>query len=115
VFVEFEVARAWVWRSRLSCTLTHYAVDVGAYDWSVASGWFTPTKPEQVEAPFIERYGGGAEHDHYTDGGSDPTTEQRVPPPLGFRPAAGLGRCRSRGPHGVAVQRAPPAGVVHLA
>jgi hypothetical protein len=86
VFVGFEAARAWVWRNRLSGTLTRYPVGRGTYDWSVASGWLKPKKPEHFEPRFIERYSGGAEHYHYDDGGGDPPTEHRSPSRWDFGP-----------------------------
>jgi hypothetical protein len=69
VFSSREVAVRWIAGHRLTGMITEYPVDVGVYDWALASGSFRPRKPQHSSAEFI---GGSTtavqEHEHFTDG-----------------------------------------------
>lgn len=69
MFSSREVAVRWIAGHRLTGMITEYPVDVGVYDWALASGSFRPRKPQHSSAEFI----GGfttvvQEHEHFTDG-----------------------------------------------
>ena len=68
VFSSLETAEEWIKRYSLSGTLTLYRVDVGAYDWAVANGYFKPSKPHHKTPEFIGRFSGGDIHYHYESG-----------------------------------------------
>lgn len=68
VFSSVATAEAWIKQHGLSGTLTMYRMDVGAYDWAVANGYFTPSKPHHQTSDFIGRFAGGDIHFHYETG-----------------------------------------------
>ena len=68
VFTNKALAEQWIKRHRLTGVLTLYPVDVGAYDWALESGLFSPRKPHESEPEFIGGFSGGMEHYHYEDG-----------------------------------------------
>jgi hypothetical protein len=68
VFSTRERAEAWIATHRLTGLLTMYRLDVGAWDWAMQNGRFTPKKPEHTTAQFIGRFAGGDVHVHYEDG-----------------------------------------------
>lgn len=68
VFSSLEVAEAWIKQHALSGTVTLYRMDVGAYDWAVANGYFAPSKPHHRTSEFIGRFSGGDVHYHYEVG-----------------------------------------------
>ena len=68
VFSSIEVAENWIGRHSLSGTLTLYRMDVGAYDWAIANGFFTPSKTHHQTPEFIGRFSGGDNHYHYESG-----------------------------------------------
>jgi hypothetical protein len=66
VFTERQIAERWIREHRLTGTLTAYPVDVGAYDWAVAAGHFSPKREDQRSAEFIQRFSSASqEHYHY--------------------------------------------------
>lgn len=68
-FSSRENAEAWILKHGLSGTLTHYPVDIGMYEYSIANGTFTPKKPEHTTSLFIGKFsGGGVDHAHFEDG-----------------------------------------------
>jgi len=68
VFSTLDAAEEWIKRHELSGTVTLYRVDVGAYDWAVANGYFKPSKPHHETSEFIGRFCGGDVHHHYEAG-----------------------------------------------
>jgi hypothetical protein len=68
VFSSIDIAENWIRRHGLSGTLTLYRIDVGAYDWAVANGYFKPNKPHHQTAAFIGEFSGGDNHHHYESG-----------------------------------------------
>jgi hypothetical protein len=68
VFSRLEVAESWIKKHVLSGTLTLYRLDVGAYEWAVENGYFSPSKPDHKTPEFIGRFSGGDIHHHYESG-----------------------------------------------
>jgi hypothetical protein len=69
VFASQEKAEVWIAAHHLSGVLTRYPLDVPVYEWAVSAGVFTPTRPEESGAAFIQRFSSsGQEHHHYRDG-----------------------------------------------
>jgi len=68
VFSSLEAVEAWIKRHSLSGIVTIYRLDVGAYDWAVANGYFKPSKPHHTSSEFIGRFAGGDVHYHYEEG-----------------------------------------------
>ncbi len=69
VFADRESAISWISSNSLTGTLTEYPVGVGAYDWAVAAGHFTPKRADQQTPKFIERFTSGAQwHAHFESG-----------------------------------------------
>lgn len=69
VFSSREAAERWVAGHRLTGMVTEYPVDVGVYDWAVASGRFRPGRPWHSSPEFIGGFTTAAqEHGHFTDG-----------------------------------------------
>ena len=48
VFSDLHLAEEWIAKHALSGVLTMYRLDVGAYDWALASGAFEPKKPHHL-------------------------------------------------------------------
>ena len=68
-FTQREIAELWIRQHGLSGTLTAYPVDVGAFDWAVSAGHFTPKRDDQRSADFIQRFSSASqEHYHYEHG-----------------------------------------------
>lgn len=69
VFTTREKGEAWIAEHKVSGVLTNNPLDIGAYNWAVASGAFKPKRPDQSEPKFIARFSSASqEHYHYTDG-----------------------------------------------
>jgi hypothetical protein len=69
VFSSREAAIAWVSGHQLTGMITKYPVDVGVYDWAVATEAFRPTKPRHSSSEFIGGFTTAAqEHEHFSDG-----------------------------------------------
>jgi len=68
IFSSPEKAEEWISANGLTGILTEYAVDFGAYDWSIRNGHFRPSKPKHETADFIGRFGSGSQHNHYENG-----------------------------------------------
>lgn len=69
LFLDKEVAEEWIRAHFLSGTLTLYPVDQSAYDWAISKGHFTPKKPHETSAEFIQCFSSGSqEHFHYNEG-----------------------------------------------
>jgi hypothetical protein len=68
VFSSLENAEAWIRQHSLSGIVTLYRLDVGAYDWAVANGYFKPSKPHHRSSEFIGQFAGGDVHYHYESG-----------------------------------------------
>ena len=72
VFTAKELAERWIATHRLSGTLTAYPLDVGAYDWAVEAGLFTPKRDEHSSPEFIGTFTSASqEHFHYENGSGD--------------------------------------------
>ena len=68
-FTQREAAEQWIRKYDLSGTLTAYPLDVGAFDWAVSVGHFTPQRDDQRSAEFIQRFSSASlEHYHYEHG-----------------------------------------------
>lgn len=66
VFTTRDKAEAWIHQYDLTGVLTRYPVDQGVYNWATEKQLFRPTKSEQTEAEFIQRFTSGSqEHYHY--------------------------------------------------
>jgi hypothetical protein len=62
-------AENWIAEHKLTGTLTRYPLDVGVYQWAIASGAFKIKRPDQELPRFIGRFSSaGLEHYHYEDG-----------------------------------------------
>lgn len=48
MFSSLDAAEEWIKRHALSGTITLYRVDVGAYGWEIANGYFKPSKPHRL-------------------------------------------------------------------
>ena len=68
VFSSLELAESWIKQHGLSGVVTLYRMDVGAYDWAIANGYFTPSKPHHRTSEFIGRFSGGDVHYLYEAG-----------------------------------------------
>lgn len=68
MFSSLELAESWIKQHGLSGVVTLYRMDVGAYDWAIANGYFTPSKPHHRTSEFIGRFSGGDVHYHYEAG-----------------------------------------------
>jgi len=69
VFRTRGAAEEWIQRHGLSGVLTEYPLDVGAYDWAIAEGHFTPKTDRERSASFVGQFSsGGQDHSHYADG-----------------------------------------------
>lgn len=69
VFADRDTAEAWIAQHKLSGVLTRYPLNIGAYDWAVARGSFTPKRPHHTSAEFIGTFSSAVqEHYHYRHG-----------------------------------------------
>lgn len=69
VFGSLEQAQSWIERNRLSGLLTEYPLNIGAYEWAVDRGHFTPKKPEHSSPEFVGSFTSGSQpHFHYENG-----------------------------------------------
>jgi hypothetical protein len=69
VFSSREAAIRWISEHRLTGMITEYPVDVGVYDWAVASGSFRPDKTKHSSSEFIGGFTTAAQvHEHFSDG-----------------------------------------------
>jgi hypothetical protein len=69
VFTQRATAEQWISQHRLSGTLTAFPLDIGAFDWAVSAGHFTPKRDDQKSAEFIQRFSSASqEHYHYEHG-----------------------------------------------
>ncbi|MDR6765324.1 hypothetical protein J2W88_000582 [Acidovorax delafieldii] len=76
VFSSKESAEEWILRHEVSGVLTKMPVNVGIYDWVVASGYFSPKYPSQKSPEFIQRFSSAyLEHFHYVSGVSGGAVE----------------------------------------
>lgn len=76
VFTSREIAEAWITRNNVQGTLTKYPLDVGAYDFAIQNGWFTPKRDDQRSPEFIQRFTSASqEHYHYDSDASDSEAE----------------------------------------
>lgn len=65
-------AEQWIADHKLTGVLTLYPLDVGVYDWAIASGLFTPKKPSHHEPTFIAGFTTASQpHHHFQDGRRD--------------------------------------------
>lgn len=69
VFSDLEVASTWISKNHLSGVLTKYPINIGTYDWAVASDLFVPKKPEHSLPKFIGKFSSASmEHFHFENG-----------------------------------------------
>jgi hypothetical protein len=66
VFSTREKAEAWIEANQLEGTLTKYPIDLSAYDYAIANGWFTPKQDHHFSPKFIQQFTSASqEHFHY--------------------------------------------------
>ena len=66
VFTTRDKAEVWINQHGLTGMLTRYPLDHGVHDWATEKQLFHPTKPENTQAAFIQRFTSGSqEHYHY--------------------------------------------------
>ncbi len=69
IFSSMSRARGWIAQHKLSGLLTEYPLDMGAYDWAVGRGAFTPRRPEHASSAFIGSFSSAhMAHVHFEDG-----------------------------------------------
>jgi hypothetical protein len=69
LFSTLDAAEEWITRHELTGVLTLYPVDIGAYDWAVQRGAFTPKKPQHTSSHFVGRFTSALmQHHHYENG-----------------------------------------------
>lgn len=68
VFSSREKAEIWIKQKHLSGILTHYQIDIPAYDWAIENEYFIPKKEHHLSPEFIQTFSGGHEHYHYENG-----------------------------------------------
>ncbi len=78
VFSSREKAEAWITAHDLSGTLTRYPLDQGVYEWTIAQGYFTPTREQHRTAAFIQSFSSAyQEHYHYAaESGKDVSPDE---------------------------------------
>jgi hypothetical protein len=68
-FTSRQKAEEWIQQHRLSGALTAYPIDIGVYDWAIATGHFVPKRDDQRGPEFIQRFSSASqEHYHYENG-----------------------------------------------
>ncbi|MEM5290651.1 hypothetical protein ACFQ3P_04410 [Paraburkholderia sabiae] len=69
VFLDFEEAKGWIARNRLTGVLTLYPINIGVYEWAIEKQFFDPIKDAQKTPEFIGRFScASMEHLHFEDG-----------------------------------------------
>ena len=69
VFRHLSDAETWITNHSLSGVLTRYPLDIGAYDYAISRGIFTPKNADQETPLFIGKFSSASfEHYHYEDG-----------------------------------------------
>jgi hypothetical protein len=72
LFSNFDNAAAWIASHELTGILTKYSIDIGVYDWAIATGLFSPETPEQSLPKFVGRFTTAAmDHFHFENGKRD--------------------------------------------
>jgi len=70
VFTTKELAEEWIDSNGVTGVLTQYPLDISAYDWCIAKGFFEPKTEEQKQPKFIQRFSSASqEHYHYESDG----------------------------------------------
>jgi hypothetical protein len=69
VFEELHDAEEWIANHALTGTLTRYPVGIGAYDWAVEEGAFTPKPTKVIDSTFIGRFTSATMNHHHYEGG----------------------------------------------
>jgi hypothetical protein len=64
VFTTKELGEEWINSTGVHGILTQYPLDISAYDWCVAKGFFEPATEEQKQPTFIQQFS-SAYQDHY--------------------------------------------------
>jgi len=68
VFKDRASADEWIRKNNLVGLLTEYPTGVGAYDWTVANGYFKPKKDHHFDARHIQQFSSGyTQHFHYDE------------------------------------------------
>ncbi len=69
IFLDKQMAIAWIAQHRLTGVLTRYPVNIGLYDWALRMNFFTPRREDQKTPQFIGRFTcASLEHYHCEDG-----------------------------------------------
>lgn len=72
IFSRKEIAEDWISINSLSGILTLYPLDEGIFDWAIKKGLFFPTKNNEREPLFIQKFTSASqEHYHYENGKLD--------------------------------------------
>ena len=64
VFRTKEAGDVWIKANGVQGILTEYPLDMSAYDWCIAKGYFTPESEEQTLPKFKQQFSHAAQ-DHY--------------------------------------------------
>jgi hypothetical protein len=68
VFRNKERAEAWIQANGVQGILTEYPLDISAYDWCIAKGYFTPQHEDEKQPAFKQRFSSAyQDHYHYED------------------------------------------------
>ena len=72
IFISYEAGEEWIMTYKLSGVITKYPLNVGAYDWAIAQGFFSPKKIEHSSPLFIGKFTcASMEHYHFECGVRD--------------------------------------------
>jgi hypothetical protein len=68
LFRTREGAEEWILLHRLSGLLSGYPLDIGLYEWALATGRFTPKSDESNSPRFVGTFNRAVDHYHFEDG-----------------------------------------------
>ena len=72
IFERKEEADLWIEKNRLTGVLTHYPVNVSAYDWAIEEGVCKATDAKHKDPDFIAKFSSASmRHFHYENGIQD--------------------------------------------
>ncbi|WP_442484094.1 DUF7710 domain-containing protein [Aeoliella sp. SH292] len=74
IFRTEELAREFIQRYSLTCTLSEYPLDESTYEHALRNDLFRPRKPHESEPRFIAEFAPRLPHYHFQNGSDDPLT-----------------------------------------
>src|SRR6266849_10802351 len=78
VFDTLQRGTQWAADKAASGTLTEYPINVSAYDWAIANGYFKPRRADQRAAHFIETFSDASQaHCHFEKGVAETRCQPR--------------------------------------